>query len=153
MLLSRVFPELWKFGTHERAERRTPLMLQVTSDGNAGAVRYTTFRLQGATAGYQVTAGRTLILTRTLFTISVAATRFSVGYSDSDRGLDNAADGANPVDLDYSGTNGAGPLIALTANVMYDVPVYYEVPAGKFARVIVPVGAASFRILVFGHEV
>ena len=77
MLLSRVHAELWKFGTQERAARNTPLMLFATALENAAAVRYSTPRLQGAAAGYSVTTGRVLIITRVLFRADAANARTS----------------------------------------------------------------------------
>lgn len=145
--------EVWKFGTHERAARGTPLMLFATALGDAAAVRFSTPRLQGAAAGYGVTAAKTLVITRALFRADAAAIAFSMGYSDADLGMSAVADGANPVDLDSPAANGLGALVALVANTMYDVAVYYEVPAGKFPRLVVPVGVANLYVQLFGHEV
>jgi hypothetical protein len=145
--------EVWKFGTHERASRLTPLMLFAAMLGNVAALRYNTPRLQGAAAGYGVTAAKTLLVTRALFRSDTVGETMSFGYSDSDRGFNNAADGANPVELDSASANGVGTLATLVANTLYDVSVYYEVPAGKFPRIVLPIAVANVYVQLFGHEV
>ncbi len=145
--------EVWKFGSQERATRGTPLMLWAHCLGNGAAVRYSTPRQQGAAAGYGVTAAKTLLITRVLYRATVAATAFGLGYSDSDRGMSNAADGANPINLDSASADGLGPLIALAANTLYDLPVYYEVPAAKFPRVVLAVGVVDVYWQFFAFEV
>jgi len=145
--------ELWKFGTHERASRLTPLMLFSVAQGDGVAIRFSTPRRQGAVAGYSVTAGKTLILTRVVYRIPTAASSWSFGYTDSDRGFANAADGANPVELDDATPSGRGAFAALTAQTVYDFSCYYEIPAGKFPRIVHPASGQIFAHMFFGHEV
>ncbi len=144
---------LWKFGIEERVDRGTPLVLNAATLAAALGVRFSTPRLAGAAAGYQVTAGRTLVLTRVVFRADTALIGFSVGYSDSDRGLSNVADGANPVDLDGGAATGLSALVPLTANVMYDVAIYFEIVAAKFPRVVTPLIAGNLYTQFFGVEV
>ena len=145
--------ELWQFGTHQRADRRTPLVLWAATLGNVAAVRFSTPRLLGGAAGYSVTTGKTLVLTRVLMHSDVANTSLSVGYSDSDRGMSNAADGANPVNLDSVGADGLGVLQTVIVQVAIDEDIYYEFPAGKFPRIVLPVGVVNLYCQFFGHEV
>ncbi len=136
--------QLWQFGLQHRTARDTPLQLFATSLGNVAAVQFSTLQLAGAGAGYVVTAAKTLILLRAIFRCDTAAKAFSIGYSDTDLGFNSAADGANPVNLDSASADGLGLLAGLSANVLYDVNVYYEIPAGKYPRIVVPVGVANF---------
>lgn len=145
--------ELWKFGTHQRAVRRTPLMLWSRCIADAAASRFSTFRLSGTQAGYAVTAARTLILTRCLVVCDTAVGLWSFGYSDADLGLSAAADGANPVNLDTPTAGARSVFLALTANTIAAHDVYYEIPAGKFPRAATAIGAATFTWMLFGHEV
>lgn len=145
--------ELWRFGTHERVDRRTPLMLFAAMLGNVAALRYNTPRRQGAAAGYQVTASKTLIITRALFRSDTVGETLSIGYTDADLGFNAAADGANPVELDSASSNGIGTLATLVANTLYDVSVYYEIPAAKFPRIVLPIAVANVYVQFFGHEV
>lgn len=153
MLLSRVFPELWKFGTHERAERRSPIVLWSTVNRDAAAARYSTFRKYGAAAGYPVTAAKTLIITRLVHVANGAGLAFTSGYSDADLGQTSAADGANPVTLDAVTTTDANVWWATAANTAYSYEVYYEIPATKYPRIAVALGAGISWVTVFGHEV
>ncbi len=145
--------ELWRFGSQDRAIRGTPLMLFATVLGDAAALRYSTPRRQGTAAGYSVTAGKTLLITRLLYSADATKKRFALGYSDTDRGMNNAADGANPVNLDTPTADGLGVIIAVNADTLYDVNVYYEIPAGKFPRIVAAVGVANLYIQHFGVEV
>lgn len=145
--------ELWKFGSHERASRGVPLMLHTYDGGNVAAVAFSTFRLQGATAGYSVTAGKTLVVTRIIFQSNATTRSFTIGYSDADLGLTAAADGANAVHLDGVAANGLGFLKTLSSGVMYFNDCYYAFPAGKFPRMVESVGVADFFVQLFGHEV
>src|SRR3990167_1002145 len=92
--------ELWKFGTHERVTRGTPLMLWSYVSETGANSRFTTLRRSGTQVGYTVTAGMTLILTRVMFRGNNSGHPMSLGYSDADLGLNADADGANPVHLD-----------------------------------------------------
>lgn len=145
--------ELWKFGTQERTVRGTPLMLFAAMLGNVAALRYNTPRRQGIAAGYQVTAGKTLLVTRALFRSDTVGETMSIGYTDADLGFNAVADGANPVELDSASSNGVGTLVTLVANTLYDVPVYYEIPATKFPRIVLPIAVANVYVQFFGHEV
>ena len=153
MLLSRVFPELWKFGTHERATRGTPLRLWTRVLQNAAANRFSTFRLQGAAAGYTVTAGTTLVITRLLWSADAAAWVWDLGSSDADLGLSAAADGANPVFLDSEAAAIGNVFRTLAANTVFSADVYYEITAAKFPRLTTGLGTINGFVQLFGHEV
>lgn len=145
--------ELWKFGTHERAARGTPLNLGWRLEGNAITPSFTTVQLSGTVVGYSVTAGKTLVLTRVLFRSLQAGQIFGIGYSDSDLGANSAVDGANPVGLGHGSTNFRQMLVATSANVLYDMSLYYAVPAGKYPRVAMDNVESQVFGEFFGHEV
>lgn len=145
--------EVYTQGLYQRTTLGTPIALFTEVLGNVAALRYSSFRLLGAAAGYQVTAGKTLIITRALFLVDTLAASFCTGYSDSDRGFSNAADGANPVNLDANSAGAASILVAPTVNVLNDVSILYQFPAGKFPRVVSQAIVTNFRIQLLGHEV
>ena len=145
--------ELWKFGTQERTSRLTPLALWIRLQADAGGVRFFTLRKQGTQVGYSVTGGKTLVLTRFLGSSDSAGFRFSLGYSDSDRGIQNAADGANAVNLDSVGADGSGFLVFPSASSIVSFDVYYEITAGKFPRLVTDAGAQLAWLLYLGVEV
>ncbi|MDP3937090.1 MAG: hypothetical protein Q8R92_03035 [Deltaproteobacteria bacterium] len=153
MLLSRVFPEVWKFGLHERATRQTPLALRGGVTAAAGVVRYTTLRKINAAAGYQVTAGKTLVITRILYTASAVIAPWTAGYGDDDVAFSSAVAPANAVGSDGSLTPAGNLLLAATANVIYDVDYYLEVPAGKYPMIFLEQASDTVRVYFLGHEV
>jgi hypothetical protein len=119
---------------------------------NAAGARYSTLRRLGATAGYTVTASKTLIITRATYISNSAGTYFTLGYSDADLGLSAVADGANPIDLDPAAFGAAGFMTLLTANTFYTLDTHYEFPAGKYPRAATPGGSAYIFGELFGHE-
>jgi hypothetical protein len=120
---------------------------------NAAANRFSTFRREGVQTGYAVTAGRTLLLTRVLYSGDAASITWNFGYADSDLGISAAADGANPVFLDAEDAGVGSVLRVAGANSNFAVNVYYEVPAGKFARLSTGLGTGSLFVQMYGHEV
>lgn len=145
--------EVWKFGTQERVQRGTPLALYARVDGNAAADRRTTFRRHRTTAGYQVTAGRTLIITRALYFATAANPSMDLVDGTDDLGLNSAGTHAGEVLNDAPGGGGGGPLRSEVAQRLYDVPYYVEVPAGRFFSLRLIATAAIVVITVFGVEV
>lgn len=144
--------EVWKFGTHERTARLSPIALfaEVT---NAATTLISTFYKQGTAAGYAVTAGTTLIITRIVGYSTVTLGVMNFRYSDNDIGRDAAGPGTNPVYLDSDGDGTAGTLSMLTAAQMYDFNVYFEIPAGKYFSVESLLANSALRLSAYGHEV
>ena len=145
--------ELWKFGSHERAARGTPIALWGQVVNGAVFAATSTLRRSGTQVGYAVTAGRTLVVTRVLFHSNANNGNLNFRYTDDDLGLDAAGPGTNPVYLDTRGAGSWGPLVAGVADVIYDASVYFEIPAGKYIGVQYTVLTGWLRLFAFGHEV
>jgi hypothetical protein len=145
--------ELWKFGTHERVTRGTPLVLWANFVADAVNTLFSTLRLSGTQVGYSVTAGMTLLITRMIVVAGAVGGYHLVGYSDADLGLSALADGANPVLLDSDAAGTRSVVVASIADVPSDYEVYYRVPAGKFPRISRPGLGGGSRVMVFGHEI
>ena len=126
--------------------------LLIFSGPVAGAANgITTLRRMNASAGYQVTAGKTLYLLAieiNTFT-AVATTALSVGYSDTDLGrLVNTAP-TNPVYME--GAAGYGfPTIA-TGKIEYGM--IFTVPATKYPFINNSGNATTAQIRIYGYEV
>lgn len=155
MGLSIITPprEVWRFGTNEREALGTPLVLVAVTLGDVAALRYSTLRLQGAGAGYAVTAGKTLVITKSMFRSSTNTGSFSLGYANTDVGMSSAADGTSPIDLDGPAAAGLGIHRVAVGIGPIVLDVYFPIPAGKFPRVVLPVGVVTINCLFFGHEV
>lgn len=150
--LVQVPQEVWKFGTTERVARRTPIMLQTIVVGNAIAGRWSTMRRFRTTAGYQVTAGTTLIITRILFSWNGALSFFWFVDGTSDIGLNSAAAPAGAILNDDPIGAGSNGLRTEVANRIYDLSYYLEVPAGRYLSIGVDLQAINLGLIAFGHE-
>ena len=147
------FPELWKFGSHERATRGTPLHLTADCTASAGARRWSTMRRIAVTSGYAVTAGQVLLITRVLYNAATAGLTWEFSYGDTDVGRNGAAEPTNEIKLDAMIATTRNVLVALAANTLYDVPYYLEIPAGKYLTILHTNGSVQLWVAVFGHEV
>ena len=128
------YPDAWTIGSVTRALRGTSVSLYANCAAAAVALdRFTTFRRHFAAAGYPVTAGRTLVVTRLRLWSNTAATLLRLGYGTTDVGGDAAAApaGALYVDADF-GLNRRLPFVVVTANVPTEYDVYWEIPAGGY---------------------
>lgn len=107
--------------------------------GAAGHIA-TIRQANGATTGYQVTAGKTLYITRVVLSSTSNAIQVSIGYGDTDIGMDSAADPTNYVKVLGNNHIGAttanqSPLTGVLSTSPYpmvDVPVIITIPASKF---------------------
>ncbi len=153
MLLTRNFPELWKFGSREAAIRGTPINIMIRLDGDAAAARYSTMGLGGLLTGYAVPAGKTLIITRFRFRCDTAAKTLAFGYGNNDVGASSAAAPAGIVILTSSGAALRATFIATLADTLYEPESYYEIPTGKYPCIATPTGAWVFHAAAMGHLV
>jgi len=144
--------ELWKFGTTERAARRTPILLFAPVENGAAQTLISTFRRSGLTVGYEVTAAKTLIITRIIGFNRTALNYMNFRYTDNDLGQDAVGPGTNPVYLDATGDGAIGTLLIAVVNTFYDFSVYFEIPTGKFFSVENTTASSGLRLLAFGHE-
>jgi hypothetical protein len=152
MQLTRTFPEIWRLGSVHIAGHTNIRALFLQNQQNAGAVTFSTPRRFGASAGYQVTTGKTLILSSLFFHNNAYNDPVSIGYSDSDRGFGNLADGANPVNMDSTAADGKSALNLIDPGPGNPIPIYYEIPAGKYPRVVMVAGSTLGYFQLYGVE-
>ena len=146
--------ETWKFGTQERVARGTPIALKASVTAVAGARRYTTMRAFRASAGYQVTAGKTLIITRLIYAADTASVWWHFEDGTDDIGQNSATAPASAVNNDGSITlDGDNSLNATTAVTTYERDYYMEVPAGRYLAVTHTNGNVLLRVHAFGVEI
>lgn len=115
-----------------------------------------TFRRHNASAGFQVTAGKTLKVYAARFITNATAAGgtapFSLCYADNDIGIDSAVAFTNQVYL-----GGASTLAALPANIAsiqsgYEVPIYFDIPAEKYPGCNMNI-SGNATCWLFGYEV
>jgi len=99
---------------------------------------------------FSVGASQTAIITRILYTSSVAGVFVQIGYGD-DGVAEGTTDPTNPVFVFGEGGAGETPLIVTTADTPLVGIVALEIPAGKFPFVEVPATNAFKPVHVFGY--
>lgn len=124
--------ELWKFGLQERVQRGTPITLVGRVDNGVAESRYTTLRRRGLAAGYQVTAGRTLILTRIRYRTTVSGTELEIGSGTTDVGDDSVAAPGGVLSLNSFGDGTSGVEVTAGGTTIVTADVYYEIAAARF---------------------
>jgi len=147
------FPEVWKFGTLERATRGTPILLVADATAAAGLRRYSTLRAQSTSAGYQVTAGRTLIITRVIYRATASGLVWQFSYGDDDVGRASAVAPTNEVGIDSMILTVGSVLIANSAGTPYTTDYYITVPAGKYLAIAHQQASDALHVLALGVEV
>lgn len=115
---------------------------------------WSTFRASNASAGYQVTAGKTLALVGANFSI-VGAAASSGGillYGDTDVTLSSGSAPTNPVYI-FGDDPGVGvPVMNGTADGIFGMALNFSIPSAKYPAVFSQ-GAVLGYIQIFGYEV
>jgi len=100
------------------------------------STNYTTMRRSSGSAGYQVTAGKTLRVSGVDLWQNVSTTTAAeaaiIGYADNDLGVNGASTPTNPI---YPGNDGGelGKIgLARTPVGRYGVPLEWDIPAAKY---------------------
>jgi hypothetical protein len=132
MLLSRVFPELWKFGSLERATRGAPIVLVADVVNGAAESRYSALREPGGAAGYQVTAGKTLWLTRVVMSADVANTEWLLGSGTADAGSSQVAAPAGMASESSRADGVANVRRVPAAYTPVEYDILFDVVAGRY---------------------
>lgn len=123
------------------------------------ASKVTTLRRQFATAGYQVTAGKTLyLLAAKLYNANTGGAQnhqMFIGYGDTDVGLDSAADPTTPL---YPASTNFAPLSGLIpANPSghLEAALGFQIPAAKYVFMKTDGFAtwtAKASLMLYGYE-
>lgn len=144
--------ELWKFGTQERVQRGTPVVLVADVINGVGESRYSALRAPGAAAGYQVTAGLTLFLTKLFVTSSVGNTLWLIGSGTADAGDSQVAAPAGAASEDSRADGVANALVTQAANAVTQADIFATIAAARFPFVRNLFPSSTLRVLVFGLE-
>lgn len=151
--LVRVARELWKFGSHERDQRGTPIILFGEVANGAAEARYATLRQYGAAAGYTVTAGRVLVLTRVLLSTSATLGTWNLGSGTDDIGMSSVAAPTGDATHDSHQASTRNPLIGSVANTHTAYEIHATIAAGRLPRVRGLTASCQLNFLFYGHEV
>lgn len=116
--------------------------------------RASTFRAEGATAGYPVTTAKTLTIAAiNIYNISGNNGKWRFGYADNDVGFDSATALTNPIHMAAStdtGFNVPGNSATTWANNGYVNPLF-PIPATKYFFVVLSTTSTS-QVVAYGYE-
>lgn len=142
----------WIHGAYESVQRGTPLTLVAAVTSNLGNDRWTTFRKQFETAGYAVTAGKTLYLTHLTLSATIGASYFRLIYGDTDVGSNSASAPTNYKSFMAGLGQDHLPWQPAAAESTYTFNVLITIPAGKYLAISPSNGAVEARFVFIGHE-
>ena len=155
-IIPATFRETMTIGGRVFGDLANLIQLQAYND-STGAQKFSTLRNGTASAGYQVTTGKTLKIGAVRFWIlgGQAASRYiQMGYGDTDVGLSGAAAPTNATYLS-SGAGSSTQLPFNTAgnaqNPAIEVAVRIDVPATKYFFMSGTTGL-EFVGVAFGYE-
>lgn len=144
---------LWKLGTLERVELGTPIVLVADVVNGAAESRYSALRVPGAAAGYQVTAGRTLWLTKVTLSTEQVNVRWMLGSGTADAGDSQVAAPAGAVSEDSRADGVPNHLPVLVSQQVYSYDILVSIAAARFPFVRGITASTNVRILALGVEV
>lgn len=142
----------WIQGNYEAVNRGTLIVLHARVTTVAGNDKWTTFRQQFTTAGYQVPAGKTLYVTNLHFVASTATAYHQLLYGDTDVGISAAAAPTNPVYYDGNPLGGSAAWTALAAATNYQIPIHASFPASKYPALTGSAAGTVYFATLIGHE-
>lgn len=144
---------LWKFGSYESVPQGTPLVLVADVVNGAAESRYAALRVPGAAAGYQVTAGRTLRLTKLVLSASVVNATWLLGSGTADAGDSQVAAPAGAAAEDARADGVGNVHVAQAALAVSEYNILVSIAAGRFPFARNLLASSTLRVLVLGVEV
>ena len=142
----------WIQGAYESVQRGTLIHLVCRIDTGVAEERYSALRVPGAAAGYQVTAGKTLYLTRVMRLASIVTSRWQTASGTADAGDNQLAQPAGYIHRDSGQINTENALTGLTANVIYDHNIFTAIPENTYPCVRLLSASCALRCSFYGHE-
>ena len=131
-------------------------LIVLVSFCNSTASHTSTPRKWNGSAGYQVTAGKTLKIRAMRMQIPVATAGVdaphTLGYADNDVGLDGTTAHTNLVYIGGSSGISTGLYGISAVASFYESPIWLDVPATKYVAHLTNATHLE-RIMLFGYEV
>ena len=144
---------LWKFGSYESVAQGTPLVLVADVVNGAAESRYSALRVPGAAAGYTVTTGRTLWLTKLVVSASVVNATWLTGSGTADAGDSQVAAPAGAAAEDSRADGVANPYVAQAALAVSEYDILVSIASARLPFVRNLLASSTLRVLVLGVEV
>lgn len=144
---------LQQLGSIDRVVVSVPLVLVADVVNGAGESRYSALRVPGAAGGYQVTAGKTLLIVKTRYYATANNAGWLVLSGTADAGDSQLAAPAG-VKSENSRADGVpGGLNVLTANNPVEFDLYLNVAASRYPAVRCMTQNVSLYVFCVGVEV
>lgn len=144
--------QLWQLGTLQQSSLGAAFLLVADVVNGALESRYSALREPGAAGGYQVTAGKTLYLTRVIHACSVASALWLIGSGTADAGDSQVAAPAGAISEDSRADGISNPLVGLTALDHHEHDILVGIAAGLYPFIRLMTASCTFRGLFFAVE-
>lgn len=143
----------WDFGTFESDQRGSPIVLVADVTNAALESRYSVLRTPGAAAGYQVTTGKTLVLTRVRFNADTNDNQWLILSGTASVGANSVAAPAGAASLNSRADGVAGALNVDAAFNPREMDLYASCGATLFPHIRSLKASGSLWVLVVGFEI
>lgn len=142
----------WSHGSYDSVTMQGRFVLVGDVVNGAGESRYSALRVPGAAGGYQVTAGKTLYITKLRFSASSAPATSLIlsGTADAGDSQIAAPAGVKSENSRADGVPAATP--AATSNVFYEVDMYLAIAANRYPAIRNLTASSSLYALAVCHE-
>lgn len=151
--LVRLPQTVWDFGAYHTAERGSPILLVADVVNAPGESRYSVLRRAGAADGYQVTTGKTLVLTKCRFNATIASAAWLILSGTADAGDSQIAAPAGAKSENSRADGVSGALNVLNANDPVEFDLYAEVAAGRYPAIRLMTANGTLNVLIVGIEI
>ncbi|MFZ1058322.1 MAG: hypothetical protein WAP47_03910 [Candidatus Rokuibacteriota bacterium] len=143
---------LWSLGSLQRVSLGSPILLVADVVNGALESRYSALREPNAAGGYQVTAGKTLWILKSVHACSAAGGLWLLGSGTADAGDSQVAAPAGAVSEDSRADGISNPYVATAALTIYEHDLLVAIAATlyPFLRSITP--SNTMRALFIGVE-
>lgn len=145
--------ELWTFGLQQRAGLGTPVVLVADVVNGVAETRYSALRAPGAAAGYTVTTGKTLWLTKLVLSASIINATWLLGSGTADAGDSQVAAPAGAVSEDSRADGVANCYVAQAALAVSEYNIAVSIATARLPFVRNLLNSSTLRVLVMGVEV
>ena len=143
---------LWNQGAYQSVQPHDPINLMARASNGVGESRYSRLLIPGGAAGYQVTTGKTLYLTRLIYLSNTAGCQWLLASATADAGDNQIAAPAGIVSRTGIADGQTTPLRILDANTTYTIDLIIPIPAALFLCIRNLTASSDCFFLATGHE-
>lgn len=143
---------VWKRGAYEATTVATPLMLVGRVRNAAAESRYSRLFIPGAAAGYQVTTGKTLYITKLIWTADTAGIVWQLGSATADAGDNQIAAPAGWRSETSGDTTERAPFGVPTNNTTATLDIIIPIAASRYLAIRGLDANSALFVIALAHE-